>query len=193
MGPLALVDEVGIDVGYKAAKVLEAAYGERMHVPGALDKVIESGELLGRKNGRGFYLYRNGHKKPNQQVNDFAEQARKKDGIQIREMPDGDIVDRAILIMVNEAARCLEEHIVDDPEALDIAMVMGTGFAPFRGGLLRYADDRGVREIKHRLEEFAKKYGERFKPAKLIEKVAANGGGFYPKNPPKQRNSRNGN
>ncbi|MCH7603851.1 MAG: enoyl-CoA hydratase/isomerase family protein [Planctomycetes bacterium] len=192
MGPLALVDEVGIDVGYKAAKVLEAAYGERMHVPGALDKVVESGELLGKKNGRGFYLYRNGHKKPNRQVTGFAEQARKKDGIQVREMPDGDIVDRAILIMINEAARCLEEHIVDGPEALDIAMVMGTGFAPFRGGLLRYADDRGVREIKHRLEEFEKKYGARFKPAKLIEKVAGNGGSFYPKSPTKPRNSRNG-
>jgi len=179
MGPLALVDEVGIDVGYKAAKTLEAAYGARMHVPGALDEVVESGDLLGRKNGRGFYLYGPKRKVLNDRVMRLAEDARQRDGVVPREIPDGDIVDRAILIMVNEAARCLEERVVENPEALDIAMVMGTGFAPFRGGLLRYADERGVREIRHRLEEFRQKYGERFRPARLIEKVADNGGRFH--------------
>lgn len=183
MGPLALVDEVGIDVGYKAAKTLEAAYGDRMHVPSALDEVVESGDLLGKKNGRGFYLYdRKKRKTLNEQVTRLIEDARRRDGVEPREMPDGDVIDRAVLIMVNEAARCLEEHVVEDAEALDIAMVMGTGFAPFRGGLLRYADERGVREIKHRLEEFEQKYGERFRPARLIEKVANNGGRFYSSN-----------
>ncbi|MCZ6836249.1 MAG: 3-hydroxyacyl-CoA dehydrogenase NAD-binding domain-containing protein [Planctomycetota bacterium] len=182
MGPMALVDEVGIDVGYKAAKTLESAYGDRMNVPSALDEVAESGDLLGKKNGKGFYIYEKKSKKPNERVYRLIEEARRRDGISPRDIPDGDVIDRAILIMVNEAARCLEEHVVDDPEALDIAMVMGTGFAPFRGGLLRYADERGVREIMHRLEEFEQKYGERFKPARLIEKVAKSGGRFYSNN-----------
>ncbi|MCH8165382.1 MAG: enoyl-CoA hydratase/isomerase family protein [Planctomycetes bacterium] len=179
MGPITLVDEVGLDVGCKVAKVLEAAYGSRMHVPGALSAVAESTNTLGRKTGAGFYLYRNGQKKPNREVARLAEQVRNQEGVPARELTDDEIVDRAILIMVNEAARCIEEGVVDDPEALDLAMVMGTGFAPFRGGLLRYADQRGIDEIMRRLSEFAATFGDRFKPAPLIEKIAGNGGHFY--------------
>ncbi len=162
MGPLALVDEVGLDVGYKVAKVLEDAYGERMRVPEALGAVAETGGFLGRKSGAGFYRYRKGRKKPNRRVERLARDARREDGITARELTDDQIVDRAILIMVNEAARCLEEGIIAEPEALDMAMVMGTGFAPFRGGLLRYADERGVVLIRDRLGELATEFGERF-------------------------------
>ncbi|MCH8152950.1 MAG: enoyl-CoA hydratase/isomerase family protein [Planctomycetes bacterium] len=179
MGPITLVDEVGLDVGCKVAKELEAAYGSRMHVPGALSAVAESPDTLGRKTGAGFYLYRNGQKKPNREVARLAEQVRNQEGVPARELTDDEIVDRAILIMVNEAARCIEEGVVDDPEALDLAMVMGTGFAPFRGGLLRYADQRGIDEIMRRLSEFAATFGDRFKPAPLLEKIAGNGGHFY--------------
>ncbi|MCZ6493413.1 MAG: 3-hydroxyacyl-CoA dehydrogenase NAD-binding domain-containing protein, partial [Planctomycetota bacterium] len=179
MGPITLVDEVGLDVGCKVAKVLESAYGSRMHVPGALSAVAASVDTLGRKTGAGFYLYRNGQKKPNREVARLAEQVRNQEGVPARELTDDEIVDRAILIMVNEAARCIEEGVVDDPEALDLAMVMGTGFAPFRGGLLRYADQRGIDEIMRRLSEFAATFGDRFKPAPLIEKIAGNGGHFY--------------
>ncbi len=180
MGPLALADEVGIDVGYKVAKVLEDAYGERMHVPRALGAVAETGKLLGKKSGRGFYVYRNGHAgRPNRAAARVARQARKTDGVTGRPLADSDIVDRAVLIMVNEAARCLEEGVIDGPEALDMAMVMGTGFAPFRGGLLRYADERGVPEIKRRLAELASTYGPRFQAAPLIDKIAGNGGHFH--------------
>ncbi len=180
MGPLALVDEVGIDVGYKVAKVLEDAYGSRMQVPESLGAVAESGRFLGRKSGAGFYKYRKGGKKPNRHVERIARDARREDGIPARELTDEQILDRAILIMVNEAARCLEEGVIADPEALDIAMVMGTGFAPFRGGLLRYADERGVVAIRDRLGELAAQFGDRFKAAPLIEKIAGNGGRFYP-------------
>ena len=179
MGPITLVDEVGLDVGCKVAKVLESAYGSRMHVPGALSAVAASVDTLGRKTGAGFYLYRNGQKKPNREVARLVEQVRNQEGVPARELTDDEIVDRAILIMVNEAARCIEEGVVDDPEALDLAMVMGTGFAPFRGGLLRYADQRGIDEIMRRLSEFAATFGDRFKPAPLIEKIAGNGGHFY--------------
>jgi len=176
MGPLALVDEVGIDVGYKVAKVLESAYGERMHVGEILGRVVESGELLGRKSGRGFYLYENGNRKPNPAVSDFVTN---ESGGRDRRLSDKEIVDRAILIMVNEAARCLEEGVVDDPETLDMAMVMGTGFAPFRGGLLKYADACGVDRIKTRLEELTVQFGERFRPVPMIERIAGNGNRFY--------------
>jgi len=179
MGPLALVDEVGIDVGYTVAKTLERAYGERMKVPSALGAIAESGELLGRKNGKGIYLYKNGHSKPNPAVRTITEQARITEQIARHELPDDDIVDRAVLLMVNEAARCLDEHVVNDAEALDLAMVFGTGFAPFRGGLLRYADQRGLANVRDRLNELAAMYGERFAPAPLIERLAAGDGRFY--------------
>ncbi|MCH8823424.1 MAG: enoyl-CoA hydratase/isomerase family protein [Planctomycetes bacterium] len=179
MGPLALVDEVGLDVGYKVAKILEEAYGERMHVPAALGHVVDCGDLLGKKNGSGFYLYNNGQKKPNPKVSNLTASARQQDQISARELSDEQILDRAILIMVNEAARCIDEGVVKGPEQLDLAMVMGTGFAPFRGGLLHYADERGVGEIKQRLDELAIAFGDRFTPAPLLEKIASNGGRFY--------------
>ncbi|MCH7798140.1 MAG: enoyl-CoA hydratase/isomerase family protein [Planctomycetes bacterium] len=179
IGPLALVDEVGLDVGYTVAKVLEEAYGQRMQVPGALGSVVRTGEFLGRKTGAGFYRYRNGRKKPNRRVERLAREARREDGISARELTDEQIVDRAILIMVNEAARCLEEGVIAEPETLDMAMVMGTGFAPFRGGLLKYADERGVVEIRDRLGELARQFGDRFKAAPLIDKIAATRGSFY--------------
>lgn len=179
MGPLALVDEVGIDVGHTVARVLERAYGERMKVPAALGVIAETGELLGRKAGRGIYLYRNGKRRPNPAIRELTERARQAEGISRRRLRDEDIVDRAVLLMVNEAARCLEEGVAADAEALDMAMVMGTGFAPFRGGLLRYADDRGVLAIRERLNELATVYGERFAPAPSIDRIASNGGRFY--------------
>ncbi len=179
MGPLALVDEVGIDVGFKVARVLEGAYGKRMHVPGALGAVAGEGTLLGRKAGSGFYRYRNGHARPNRRVARLARSARRGDGVRGRRLGDAEIVDRAVLIMVNEAARCLEEGVVGSAEALDMAMILGTGFAPFRGGLLRYADERGLAEIRRRLDELAEACGERFRPAGLIQELAAAGGRFH--------------
>jgi len=179
MGPLALVDEVGIDVGYKVAKVLESAYGERMHVADVLGRVVESGELTGRKSGRGFYLYNRKDRKPNPRLTELTADARRRDGLSEADLGEDEIVDRAVLIMVNEAARCLDEGIIDDPEKLDLAMVLGTGFAPFRGGLLRYADERGLEPIRQRLEELALMYGDRFRPVPLIEKIARRGGRFH--------------
>ncbi len=179
MGPLALADEVGLDVGYAVAKVLEAAYGPRMHVPEALGAVAASRRFLGRKTGAGFYRYRKGRRRPNRRVRHLARDARRMDGVSARDLTDEQIVDRAILIMVNEAARCLEEGVVADAETVDMALVLGTGFAPFRGGLLRYADERGVSRIKERLDELAAAFGDRFKSAPLIERIANNGGRFY--------------
>jgi 3-hydroxyacyl-CoA dehydrogenase/enoyl-CoA hydratase/3-hydroxybutyryl-CoA epimerase len=179
MGPLALVDEVGLDVGYKVAMLLEGAYGSRMHVPKALGTIASLPGCTGRKAGVGFYRYRGERRRVNKKVLAVAQQARKSDNVQARSLSDDEIVDRAVLIMVNEAARCLEEGIVAGPEALDMAMVMGTGFAPFRGGLLRYADERGVAAVRTRLDELAQRFGERFLAAPLLARIAENGGRFY--------------
>ncbi len=179
MGPLALVDEVGLDVGYKVATLLEGAYGARMHVPKALGTIASLPGCTGRKAGVGFYRYRGEKRRVNRKVLAVAQQARKSDNVQARSLSDDEIVDRAVLIMINEAARCLEEGIVGGPEDLDMAMVLGTGFAPFRGGLLRYADERGVAAIRKRLDELAERFGERFAAAPLITRIAENGGRFY--------------
>ena len=94
-------------------------------------------------------------------------------------LEDSTILDRAILIMVNEAARCLEEGVVDNAQYLDMAMVMGTGFPAFRGGLLRYADAEGLKNIVSRLTTLEKQYGERFSPAGLLVDMSENGKKFY--------------
>jgi 3-hydroxyacyl-CoA dehydrogenase/enoyl-CoA hydratase/3-hydroxybutyryl-CoA epimerase len=175
MGPLALVDEVGIDTGYKVAKVLEGAYGPRMHVADLLGAVASAGELKGRKSGRGFYLYEKGQRRPNPQIERFVKPPRTPH----QELADQEIVDRAILIMVNEAARCLDEGVAADPEQIDLAMVMGTGFAPFRGGPLHYADDLLADRVVRRLDELAMTFGERFEPVPLLRKLAKSGGRFH--------------
>ena len=181
MGPLALADEVGLDVGLKVAHVLEDSFGDRMHVPHVLEEAVRSGSLLGKKTGQGFYTY-NGRKKPNPKALDHLNGSRHlHENGQGQAIPDQQIVHRAILTMVNEAARCLEEGIVQDAETLDMAMLMGAGFAPLRGGLLRWADQQGLDEIAARLNALAGICGDRFKPAPLIEKLAETGEGFYPK------------
>jgi 3-hydroxyacyl-CoA dehydrogenase/enoyl-CoA hydratase/3-hydroxybutyryl-CoA epimerase len=179
MGPLTLVDEVGLDVGTVVARELETAYGERMRVPRVLGMIVEETDWKGKKSGTGIYRYLKGRKRPNRKLGRIVRSARRADQLHGRKPSDAEIIDRAILIMVNEAARCLDERIVPDAETLDLAMVMGTGFCPFRGGLLRYADERGLGEIKQRLDELAKSVGPRFRPAPLLERLASEGGRFH--------------
>ena len=176
VGPLALADEVGLDVGLKVAQVLEKAFGARMHIPEVLDAAVHKGNMLGKKTGRGFYVYGHGKKTVNPEA---IKLAGKSFSDTAAALSDKQVVDRAILTMVNEAARCLEERIADHAEKLDMAMLMGTGFAPFRGGLLRWADEVGSAEIARRLNALAEAFGERFKPAPLIDRLALDGGTFY--------------
>ena len=177
MGPYRLADEVGIDVGVKVARILAEGYGERMAVAPILNHLYDEAHLIGKKDGRGFYTYHDGKQG---EVNPGAVTAGKtfrtaEDMIR-REHSDADIIDRCILIMVNEALRALEEKIVATPNQLDLAMIFGTGFPPFRGGLLRYADARGLIEIRDRLQELAGLHGARFEPAPLLIELASKGG-----------------
>ena len=170
MGPFTLADEVGLDVGYKVSKVLEEAYGKRMGVAPILEEVIGM-KLLGKKNKKGFYVYNGKEKILNEEVTAIQPRS--------RGYTKHEIIDRAMLIMINEAARTLEENIVKDASQLDMAMIMGTGFPPFRGGLLKYADSLGIEKVHISLVGLQEKYGKRFEPCELIVNMALNNESFY--------------
>ncbi len=171
MGPVELVDQVGIDVGYKVAHVLEEAFGQRMKVAGILEEVKKKG-LLGKKSGRGFYVYKGKGKAVNPEI-----PVGKSSG----SVSNEDALKRMIYIMINEAARCLEEKVIDSPATVDIGMVMGTGFPPYRAGLLRYADSVGLSNILRDLEGFQKNVDPaRFEPSAYLRNLAEKGAGFHP-------------
>lgn len=176
MGPMRLLDEVGIDVALHVAQTVATQYKDRMRVPEALRKMAQAG-LLGRKTGRGFYLHPKGKEpRPNPQI---REDAGADDQSPTRNVPTTDLQQRMVLLMVNEAARCLEEQIVTDPADVDFAMIMGTGFAPFRGGPLRYADSLGAEKVAGAMEHLVNTGAAHFKPCALLRSMAASGEKFY--------------
>ncbi len=170
MGPFTLADEVGIDIGEKVSAILYEAYGERMK-PSALLEQMTAKEWLGKKTGTGFYSHKGKAKAHNEHISELHTSN--------PHLSDETILDRCILIMVNEAAKCLEEGVVDNARYLDMAMVMGTGFPAFRGGLLRYADSEGLESVVARLQGLEEEYGERFTPASLLVEMAENNKRFY--------------
>lgn len=172
MDPFLLSDEVGNDVAYKVTKSFEKAYGDRMKAPKILELMYEGG-LYGKKAGKGFYLYKGDSEQLNPKVNELLASFDKKN------TDPEEIIPRFTAAMINEAARCLEENIVSKPSYLDMALIMGIGFPPFRGGLLRYADDQGIDKIVKQLQDYEQKYGSRFRPAGLLLKMKEEGKAFY--------------
>lgn len=173
MGPVELIDEVGIDVGYKVAKILEESYGSRMQVSAVLEKVKEKG-LLGKKSKRGFYIHKGKKKTPNRDVYGVIEASGR------RTISDDVALKRMIYVMINEGAKCLEESVVDMPGIIDIGMIMGTGFPPFRAGLLRYADSVGIDAIVTDLRYFEKEFKSiRFTPCNYLLDKADKKESFY--------------
>lgn len=173
MGPLRLLDEIGFDVARHASREMAAAFGERMRPSGVLDRMIEDARL-GRKNGLGFHRYQDGSDRGADRTaelllarEDVAETGEAQSGL-----PAEKIQRRCLYIMVNEAAYALEEQVVEGPDPVDLAMVMGTGFPPFRGGLLRWADAEGIPGIHDALSEYAGTLGNRFAPAPLLVRMA---------------------
>lgn len=166
MSPFELADEVGNDVGYKVSKIFEEAYGPRMAVPKIVELMYEN-KLFGKKNGKGFYIYDGKNKKFNPEV----EALRKKAGAKQESITPDEMRQRALLVMINEAGRCLEEKIVANEGYLDMAMIMGTGFPPFRGGLMRYAESLGWSNVVQQLNALQAKYGERFAPCSYLLKA----------------------
>jgi len=182
MGPFSLADIVGIDIGCKVANSLQEAYKDRMRVADILDELYKNHkELLGKKSRKGFYLYSNGEKKQcvNKDIELILTDLRQAKKIATYYISDNEIIDRCILTMVNEAAKCLEEGVVKNARYLDMAMIMGTGFPAFRGGVLRYADSIGIDKVVSRLQEFESKIGKRFEVSKLLLEMAKSGEKFY--------------
>ncbi len=174
MGPLRLIDEVGLDVGRHVALDLAARLTSPQGPPvAAMDEMV-SRQWLGKKSGQGFYVH-TGKGKPTFNVD--LESLR---GIAARQPGNAKLFhDRLILPMVNEAARVLEEGVVDAPEDVDFGMIMGSGWAPFRGGPLRYADALGAKQIVEDLEALTAIAGERFRPCDRLIAMAAEGRAFY--------------
>jgi len=175
MGPLRLIDEVGVDVAHHVADTLSESLSpkERLRTPRVLSEMLAAG-LLGRKTDRGFYLYNAKNPEPNSGVALFQ----KSDSA--RHLAGEELARRMALLMVNEAALCLEEEIVAEPADVDFAMIMGTGFAPFRGGPLRYADSLGVAKVVEDLKRLTERDGVRFQPCKLLISMAEGSRRFYP-------------
>lgn len=171
MGPLRLMDEVGLDIAAHAGATLHEAFGERMRPAPPLVALQET-DRLGRKGGRGFYLYEKGREKGvDPTLHDDLSGALPERGSGVA--PEaGTIRDRLVLAMINEAARILDEGICASAGEVDLAMIMGTGFPPFRGGLLRFADTRHPRALVELLTRLADEVGPRFTPAPLIARLA---------------------
>ena len=175
MGPLRLIDEVGIDVVSHAGESLHQAFGERLAPADSLLRLRAAGRL-GRKGGSGFYHYR-GDGKPNVDLRAYEAMGRPSPSGSLP--PPEETRDRLILSMVNEAARTLSEGVTTSARDLDLAMIMGAGFPAFLGGLLRYADGTGLSTLVERLQGFERSCGARFAPARLLCELAEEGRGFY--------------
>jgi 3-hydroxyacyl-CoA dehydrogenase len=175
MGPIRLLDEIGLDVSRHAGRVMYEAFGERMRPAPPLIALEKSGRL-GKKGGLGFYKYEDGKEKE-VDATVYGELGLQRNAT--KPVGETDIQQRAVLVMINEAARILEDGIVATPGDVDLGMIMGTGFPPFRGGLLRYADRVGLPEVVRELERFRAELGERFEPAPLLRRKAAAGERFY--------------
>ena len=174
MGPLELYDEVGVDVAHKVAGILQEAYGDRMPASAVVEKMFKAGRY-GKKSGAGFYKY-NGKKK---EVDPETYKTLTGLFTEATAVPEIEIQERCLLMMINEAARCLSEEIVSCARNIDIGMIFGTGFPPFRGGLLAYADSLGAKVILQKLQYYSDKYGPRFEPAPLVGELAEKDGTFY--------------
>ena len=176
MGPCRLMDEVGLDVGMKVLKIFKNAFGDRVHASKLVEKV-EGSKRLGRKGGKGFYLYDEKGKETEVDQSIYQELGL---GTPTDKLTEKEVIERGMFSMINEAALALiEDRIVEKPEDVDLAMIMGTGFPPFRGGLLRYADNLGTPYIVQELELLATSYGPRFAPTTPLLNMAKTDRKFY--------------
>ena len=176
VGPITLLDEVGIDVGGKVGVVLSEAFGSRMAPSEALRRVVESGRT-GRKGKLGFYLYGDGRAKG---AVDATVYELLPHGASRREIEAGEISERCVLAMVNEAVRCLEEGVLRSARDGDVGAVFGIGFPPFRGGPFRYVDSVGSVAIVEALEQLDGRFPGRFTPAELLLEHARARKRFHP-------------
>ncbi len=178
MGPLRLLDEVGLDVAAHVAEIMSSSYGNRMETPPFTAKLASLGRL-GRKSGKGFYVYEGKNGSPDPQLKDLLDLPDEPPETEPEELRD-----RLIMSMVNEAIRCFDEAVAGTPcrdaaGQIDLATIMGIGFAPFRGGIMRYAESVGARELLERTEKLHDRHGARFVPASGLKARAASGNASF--------------
>jgi 3-hydroxyacyl-CoA dehydrogenase / enoyl-CoA hydratase / 3-hydroxybutyryl-CoA epimerase len=192
MGPLRLIDEIGIDITVDIADTLEKAFGTRDRAPEILRKMREA-KMLGRKSGGGFYKYEGKEQTPNEALQGWRVgivagvvdpgrgqgDATRQPGSTTPATTEGDLPQRLVFLMVNEAARCLEEKVVAAPEDADYGMVLGTGFPTFRGGPLRHAENYGLKKLVSEMDGLQARAGEKFAPCELLRQHAKDGTTFY--------------
>jgi 3-hydroxyacyl-CoA dehydrogenase/enoyl-CoA hydratase/3-hydroxybutyryl-CoA epimerase len=177
MGPLELLDTVGLDVAAHVAKVVGPAFAGRLAPDPALEAMVQKG-WLGQKSGAGFYRYDGKKKRVNTEaLNTLPGGDRPAKAVGEKERQEAR--ERMVLLMVNEAAACLGEGLAPTADVIDLAMIFGTGWAPQRGGPLRYADDRGAADIVRTMEDLARRLGPRFEPCAELRQRAKTGAKFY--------------
>ena len=186
VGPLSLNDEVAVDLAWKILKATEADEGAKAIDPRQktlLEEMVEKRGRFGRKNAKGFYDYpQTGPKRLWPGLADLQKTKLDPDTIDVEEMKH-----RLLAIQALETARCFEEGVLTDVREADVGSILGFGYAPYSGGTLSYIDMMGTKKFVALCEKLAQKYGERFKPNKLLVEMAAKGEGFYSRFAPKQK------
>jgi len=172
VGPITLLDEVGIDVGAKVAQILYKAFGARLAPPASMEKVVADGRQ-GRKNKRGFYVYE-GTKRVDESVYALLPTGSERRGFDVKP-----IQERLVFAFLNEAVLCLQEGVLRSPRDGDVGAIFGLGFPPFLGGPFRYLDAIGAKTALETLERLRERHGERFEPAARLRELAASGGRFH--------------
>jgi 3-hydroxyacyl-CoA dehydrogenase/enoyl-CoA hydratase/carnithine racemase len=180
MGPAELSDLTGIDINYHVNKTFQQKLGARYSIHPLTELIYQTG-CYGRKTGSGYLDYSGPKPVPNKKVADVIQGYLQQKGITPKKVPDQEIVDAMLALAINDAALMMEEGVCDRPQDMDLAMIYGTGFPPYRGGILRYADKWGIGNVYNRLVDLERQYGERFKPAKLLAEMAQSGKVFYEK------------
>lgn len=172
VGPITLLDEVGVDIGAKIMPILVNELGERFRGPDVFDTLLND-DRKGRKSGKGFYTYKGKKKEVDKSVYKLLKLKPES------KLSDNDIALRCVLPMLNEAVRCLDDGIIRSPRDGDIGAIFGIGFPPFLGGPFRYMDQFGLKELVEKMNQFAEKYGDRFAPCDGLLTRAGEGRRFY--------------
>lgn len=172
VGPITLMDEVGLDIGRHVSKVMRGYFGDRIKAPDVFTQLTDDGRT-GRKGGRGFYKYEKGKKAG------VDEEVYELIGWEPAEIDDEEIVERCWLQMLNETALCIEDGVIENPVDIDIGVIFGFGFPPFRGGLLKEADRLGLDQVVAKLDGYAERHGDRLRPARLLRDMTKKGKTFH--------------
>lgn len=174
VGAFKLLDEVGIDVGTKIIPILKSQFGERFNAPEAFNKLLEN-DRKGKKNKSGFYDYK--AKKPGKYIDDSVYKL--LDVKPEKKFSDDTVVERCVLMMLNEAALCLQEEVIRNPRDGDIGAIFGIGFPPFLGGPFRYMDTLGLAHVVSRLQHYTETYADKYQPAEILLTMHKEGKTFY--------------